>query len=148
MNTAALARSAAVLALLLALMLVFSSAAFAATNQQRKAVVHQAHTYLGVPYGHGPNEMTCTDLTRMSYGPTLGVWLPYTLSGQRRKSHHVRVWRRGDLVFYDSYVNGTMDHVALYVGDGKVIDANAYWGLVLKQPVDSIPGYIIHKRVT
>lgn len=134
------------LALLLA---AFVPEADASTRQERKAVAKQAEKYIGVRYGSGPNRMTCTDLTRMSYGKSLGIWLPGTVYGQKRAGFKVQgPPKRGDLVFYDSYKNGLIDHVALYVGNGQVIDANAYWGKTLKHNWRSIPGYVTHRRVT
>ena len=89
-----------------------------------------ARRYLGRPYssgGQGPGAFCCSGLTRRVYAE-MGISLPSTAS--RQFSHGPRVSTRdlrpGDLVFYYRPVA----HVGIYIGGGKMIDANHPGGSV------------------
>jgi cell wall-associated NlpC family hydrolase len=106
-----------------------SSGSSTATASE-SAVVAEAQKYIGVPYlwgGTDPSKgLDCSGFTQLVYG-NLGVDLPRTSSQQAtagRPVASVADARPGDLVFFD-YSSGRagIDHVGVYVGNGKMIAA-------------------------
>ncbi|MGY1805730.1 transglycosylase SLT domain-containing protein [Blastococcus sp. SYSU D00922] len=94
------------------------------------AVVAQAQKYLGVPYLWGGTDpakgLDCSGFTQLVY-KNLGIDLPRTSSQQATSGQAVASLadaRPGDLVFFD-YSSGRagIDHVGIYIGDGKMIAA-------------------------
>ncbi|MFI0433810.1 MAG: C40 family peptidase [Candidatus Nanopelagicales bacterium] len=93
--------------------------------------VSAAQSVLGSPFvwgGSSPGGFDCSGLTRWSYGQA-GVYLPGGSYNQINYGYPVG-WndlRRGDLVFYGP---GGSQHVAMYYGNGQVIQAsNEYTGV-------------------
>jgi soluble lytic murein transglycosylase-like protein len=94
------------------------------------AVVAQAQKYIGVPYLWGGTDpakgLDCSGFTQLVYG-NLGVDLPRTSSQQAtagRPVASVAEARPGDLVFFDySSSRAGVDHVGIYIGNGKMIAA-------------------------
>jgi probable lipoprotein NlpC len=82
-----------------------------------KKVIEEARDYLGVPYrfgGMSRKGMDCSGLMVLAYRAA-GVELPRTSSlqsttGKRLKKSQVRP---GDLLFFDSNMNGKINHVGL-----------------------------------
>ena len=77
----------------------------------------------GKPYvwgAAGPNAYDCSGITMVAWQQA-GVYLPHNAAAQRRSMQYVNEadLQIGDLVFYYS----DLSHVAIYVGDGKVISA-------------------------
>jgi hypothetical protein len=101
-----------------------------AGSASESAVVTEARKYLGVPYLWGGTDpakgLDCSGFTKLVYG-NLGIDLPRTSSQQATAGTAVASLadaRPGDLVFFD-YSPGRpgIDHVGIYVGDGKMIAA-------------------------
>lgn len=98
-----------------------------AADAAAKAVAF-ARQQLGVPYiwgGDGPAEggFDCSGLTRAAYA-TAGVTIPRTADLQWRAGPAIPIGQAlqpGDLLFYGTVTKAT--HVALYVGDSRVIHA-------------------------
>jgi hypothetical protein len=94
------------------------------------AVVAEAQKYLGVPYlwgGTDPSKgLDCSGLTQLVY-KNLGVDLPRVASQQAtagRPVASVADAHPGDLMFFDySSSSAGIDHVGIYVGNGKMIAA-------------------------
>jgi peptidoglycan DL-endopeptidase CwlO len=94
------------------------------------AVVAEAQKYIGVPYlwgGTDPSKgLDCSGFTQLVYG-NLGVDLPRTSSQQATAGTavaSVKDARPGDLVFFDySTSRAGVDHVGIYIGNGKMIAA-------------------------
>jgi cell wall-associated NlpC family hydrolase len=92
--------------------------------------VTEARKYLGVPYLWGGTDpakgLDCSGFTKLVYG-NLGIDLPRTSSQQATAGTAVASLadaRPGDLVFFDhSPGRPGIDHVGIYVGDGKMIAA-------------------------
>ncbi|GGN68011.1 hypothetical protein GCM10010112_31910 [Actinoplanes lobatus] len=94
-----------------------------------------AFNQIGKPYGYGdsgPGSYDCSGLTMAAWAAA-GKSLPHNAAAQY--SATARISRSdlepGDLVFYRS--NG---HVAIYVGDGKIIDAPSAGRDVLYRTID------------
>ncbi|RFU22871.1 transglycosylase SLT domain-containing protein [Geodermatophilus marinus] len=106
------------------------STAAAAGAASEAAVVTEARRYLGVPYRWGGTDpatgLDCSGFTQLVYG-NLGISLPRTSSQQATAGTAVASLDRarpGDLVFFDnSRSRPGVDHVGIYLGDGKMIAA-------------------------
>ncbi|MBM7791403.1 C40 family peptidase [Tenggerimyces flavus] len=99
------------------------------TSAQGRIAVQFARAQLGEPYvfgGDGPGTWDCSGLTMGAWGEA-GVYLPHTARGQYRRSEKLSMdeLRPGDLIFFSRNPGdpGTIYHVAMYVGGGKMIHA-------------------------
>lgn len=111
-------------------------------------IMREARSYAGVPYGKGPNGLTCSEFTRLAYGPPTGVWMPSWDDKQTRYGYAVSRPRRGDLVWFHEYDgNGRATHVAVYSGGGYVWHSSSYWGKVVKTPMMYVEGYRGARRI-
>lgn len=107
-----------------------SSAVTAAGTASETAVVTEASKHLGVPYLWGGTDpakgLDCSGLVQVVFG-NLGIDLPRTSSQQATSGTAVASLadaRAGDLVFFDhSSSRAGIDHVGIYVGNGKMIAA-------------------------
>lgn len=102
-------------------------------------VVDLALSKVGSAYRHaaaGPSAFDCSGLTSWAY-KQIGVTLPRSSGSQT--SAGTKVSRSnlqpGDLVFYYSPVS----HVAIYIGNGQIVDAANYRTGVRVASVDSMP---------
>ena len=101
------------------------------------AAVRVALSELGKPYefgAAGPNAFDCSGLTEYVWAQA-GVFLPHSAAAQYDSIPHVSIsqLQPGDLIFYYTPI----DHVAIYIGNGEVVDAdnpsypvairNVYW---------------------
>lgn len=93
----------------------------------RDQVVDYALQFVGNPYVYGGTSLTNgTDCS----GFTMGVYKKFSISLSRTsrsqaydgKSIKRSELKKGDLVFYAT--GGTITHVALYIGDGKIVHAS------------------------
>ena len=98
-------------------------------------VISYAKSALGKPYIWGGKDLTKgTDCSGLCYASYLkvGITLPRVSKNMAKDSSLLSVkpdtkqLLPGDLVFYHNLSNGVVDHVALYLGDGKVIHASGY----------------------
>jgi cell wall-associated NlpC family hydrolase len=93
-------------------------------------VVAEARKYLGIPYvwgGTNPDVgLDCSGLTQLVY-KNLGYDIPrvsYEQATAGRRVDSLADARPGDLVFYDySSSRDGIDHVGIYIGDGRMIAA-------------------------
>ena len=107
-----------------------ATATAGAGSASESAVVTEARKYLGVPYLWGGTDpakgLDCSGFTKLVYG-NLGIDLPRTSSQQATAGTAVASLadaRPGDLVFFDhSPGRPGIDHVGIYVGDGRMIAA-------------------------
>ncbi|MGK5115373.1 MULTISPECIES: transglycosylase SLT domain-containing protein [unclassified Geodermatophilus] len=114
-----------------------------AGTASESAVVAEARKYLGVPYQWGGTDpatgLDCSGFTQLVYG-NLGVELPRTSSQQATAGTAVASLaqaRPGDLVFFDHSSRPGIDHVGIYIGDGKMIAAPQAGETVKVQDVGS-----------
>ena len=94
----------------------------------------------GAMYGYGadgPNTYDCSGLT-MAAWRTAGVSLPHNAAAQYGAIPHVSrsSLAPGDLVFYRN-----LGHVAIYIGNGRIIAATSYGSPLKNEPVDVMPPY-------
>jgi len=84
--------------------------------------VETALKELGKPYRYGalgPSTFDCSGLTKFAYG-TAGISLPHSAAAQYRSGRRVNrnQLQPGDLIFWRG-----LDHVGLYIGNGKMVHA-------------------------
>lgn len=101
---------------------------------ERKALVNFALQFVGNPYVYGGTSLTngadCSGFV-MSVFKEFGYDLPRVAAAQYEASQKkdISQMETGDLVFYGA---GGINHVALYIGDGKVVHAlNSNKGIVI-----------------
>jgi len=100
------------------------------STASESAVVSQAQQYIGVPYAWGGTDpstgLDCSGLSQLVY-KNLGIELPRTASQQATSGRAVASLadaHPGDLVFFDySSSRAGVDHVGVYIGNGKMIAA-------------------------
>lgn len=101
-----------------------------ASSSEAQAVVAEAKKYLGLPYVWGGTDPTkgldCSGLVQLVY-KNLGYDLPRVSNQQAAAGRPVASMadaQPGDLIAWDnSSRNKGVDHIAIYIGDGKMIEA-------------------------
>ncbi|MET9467950.1 C40 family peptidase [Streptomyces sp. NPDC006544] len=105
-----------------------SSGSGTPVRQGTEGAIAFANSHLGDPYvwgGNGPHGWDCSGLVQAAYR-SAGISLPRVASDQYRATTPVSrsELRRGDLVFWTSDGSAAgVHHVAVYLGDGKYIEA-------------------------
>ena len=105
----------------------------APTKTPRKnidTVVEFAKTKLGSEYvwgANGPNKFDCSGYVKFVFEKTIGVNLPRTSLLQSKVDSKLDYYDLviGDLVFFDTAKKGRVNHVGIYIGDGKFIHASS-----------------------
>ena len=111
-------------------------------NRARASLVRVGLKQLGEQYvagAAGPNRFDCSGFTQYVYKKATGKYLPHYSGAQMNKARRVgkKHLKPGDLMFYGP---GGSQHVAMYIGKGKMVHAtnprtdvridsinNAYW---------------------
>jgi len=119
-----------------------------ASADQGDIAANWALTQLGKPYlwgGAGPGSYDCSGLTMVAWAHA-GVQLLHYTGYQWQEGPHVPLsqLRRGDLLFYATNTSdpSTIHHVAIYIGNGMMVNA-PYTGAFVR--IDSMyaPGGLI-----
>ncbi|WP_172187734.1 C40 family peptidase [Lentilactobacillus kribbianus] len=99
----------------------------AATTQSYSKVYETAKKQLGKRYSWGsvgPHSFDCSGLTKYVYKKSIKKSLPRTAqaqyNGTKKVSKHNR--KKGDLVYFGTSKHN-ISHVGVYIGGGKMIDA-------------------------
>lgn len=99
-----------------------------AVSSLRQKIVSYALRFQGNPYVWGGTSLTngadCSGFTQSIF-KNYGIYIPRTSRAQASSGRRVSLSkiRPGDLIFYTK--NGRINHVALYIGNGKVIGASS-----------------------
>ncbi len=109
------------------------------SNASRDALVAYAMQWVGVsPYVYGgtslQNGIDCSAFTQAIYKNALGKSIPRDSRSQAKACKQIREGdlKLGDLVFYNSGGNSAINHVAMYIGGGKIVHAsNAKLGTIV-----------------
>ncbi len=105
-----------------------SSSSSESGSSLRNSIVSYALQFEGNPYRWGGTSLTngadCSGFTQSVFAH-FGISIPRTSRSQAASGTKVSIdeVRPGDLIFYRK--NGTINHVALYIGNGKVISAKS-----------------------
>lgn len=100
-----------------------------ASANKRQRVVEYALTFLGGPYRYGGNDprtgVDCSGFVRYVLSNAAGVNISRTSASQANEGVAVNdiLMQEGDLLFYSE--GGRINHVAMYIGGGKVIHASS-----------------------
>ena len=111
-----------------------------------------AKANLGVPYrwgGISPRGFDCSGLVKYSYGKA-GKVLPRTAADMfYTKGYRVSSLKAGDLMFFAPNKASRPTHVAIYIGNGKMIQAASSKGVSISYTSNSYwkPRYIGAKRI-
>lgn len=93
----------------------------------RNQVVEYALQFVGKPYvwgGIDPNKgADCSGLTMYVMDKVAGVSLSHCSRSQANEGKKVSKPQIGDLIFYSDA--GRINHVAIYIGDGKIVHASS-----------------------
>lgn len=135
---------------LIALVGLVAAAGLSACTPAQGAIA-AARSQIGMPYvrgGDSPSEggFDCSGLTSYAWKQA-GVTLPRTSSAQYAWTERITKaeLQPGDLVFYSSSRStSSISHVALYAGDGKIIQARRP-GVPLSE--DDLDTYWVSNRV-
>ncbi len=120
------------------------------TRQQINTILKAAYSRIGKPYvwgAVGPDSFDCSGLIGWAYAHA-GVALPRTSQQQWFAGPHVPLSdaRPGDLLFwtYDESDPSNVDHVAMYIGDGKMVVAphTGDWVRIKPVPLSHLAGVV------
>lgn len=104
-----------------------SSSTISSSSGTGSDAASYAQKFVGNPYSYGGTSLTngtdCSGFTQSVYS-RFGVSLPRTSGSQASSGSKVDInnLKAGDLVFYAS--NGSINHVAMYIGGGRVVHAS------------------------
>jgi hypothetical protein len=119
----------------------------AVSRYQADRIIRTARRYVGRPYSFGAStgdtsRFDCSSLTQYAYG-VHGIYLPRSSRAQARVGRYVPVSqiRAGDLLFFywpGRYrSNKIVGHVAIYMGNGYVIQATPSRGVHITNAANS-----------
>ncbi len=100
-----------------------------------RALLDEAYTWIGTPYTYGGHSRTGTDCSGFVmevYRRALNFSLPRSTSEQSEACAEVAFHdlRPGDLIFFHNGRSDTINHVGIYVGNGKFIHASSSQGVM------------------
>lgn len=104
-----------------------SSNTTSSSSASGSAIASFAQKFVGNPYVYGGTSLTngtdCSGFTQSVFR-NFGISIPRTSSAQSGSGQSVSVSsvQPGDLIFYAS--NGSINHVAMYIGGGQVVHAS------------------------
>lgn len=108
--------------------------------KKRRQVVEYAMQFVGGRYVYGgsdPNRgVDCSGFTRYVLSQSASINLPHSSRGQSSYGKPVSVdeMQPGDLLFYSG--SGGINHVAMYIGDGKIVHASTEKTGIKTSPYD------------
>lgn len=102
----------------------------AKTQTARQNLVNYALQFVGGPYRAGGNDprtgVDCSGFVRYVMQHGAGISMNRSSGSQATQGHAVNSsqMQPGDLLFYSG--NSGINHVAMYIGDGKIVHASTY----------------------
>lgn len=115
------------LSLVFAFIVVGPTQTWASHSNLADRIIDDGEKYLGTPYVFGSSTKTtktfdCSSFTKRIFAEN-GIYLPRDSRQQSKMGKKVsfKNIRKGDLLFFDTNRDKTIDHVALYAGNGKLL---------------------------
>lgn len=102
-----------------------------------RKVIDAACDWIGVPYLYGGNTrkgVDCSGLVCMAFETGAGIRLPRSSSDQAEACRKVKrsAVKPGDLFFFTNKKGGgRINHVALYIGDNRVVHSTTSRGVII-----------------
>lgn len=105
-------------------------------NRFQQSLLTEAERWVGTPYRYGGMDSSgidCSGLVFRIYQRVYGKTLPRQARLQRKLGQSVsrRYLKPGDLLFFRFTGSGGINHVGIYLGDGRFIHASAKQGVVI-----------------
>lgn len=104
--------------------------------EQTQALLREADKWLGTKYRYGGNTtagVDCSGLMCNLFNIALSIKLPR--SSAQQKEYCSSIKRKdlivGDLVFFKTSSKGKINHVGMYIGDGKMVHASSSKGVII-----------------
>ncbi|WP_373598574.1 SH3 domain-containing protein [Paraclostridium bifermentans] len=99
-------------------------------SQGADAVISLGMQQLGKPYvwgAEGPNSFDCSGFTQYVFKNAAGINLPRVSREQARFGTAISRsnLQKGDLIFFDTDHNGSVNHVGIYMGNNEFIHASS-----------------------
>ncbi|MZQ82810.1 NlpC/P60 family protein [Paenibacillus sp. 5J-6] len=125
----------------------------AASTSEANGVVSTARSYIGkVRYNFGVRDakrliLDCSSFTQLVFAKN-GITIPWSSTEQAKLGTAVKKkanLRAGDLVFFSTSRPGRIDHVGIYVGNGKFVSNTASSSVVM---LDMNAGYWKNRFIT
>ncbi len=97
-----------------------------------------AERWLGIPYRYGGNDrkgIDCSGLAVQLYREVFRYKLPRNAAAQRKLGYavHPPYLKPGDLLFFRFKGEEGIEHVAVYLGDGRFVHASRSRGVVINK---------------
>ncbi len=105
-------------------------------SEARQRLFAYAEQFIGTPYVYGGTSLTggidCSSYVQQCFRNVFGIQLPRTTREQINHGRAITMneAKAGDLLFYRD-ANGTVNHVAIYMGDGKILHAAQSFGRII-----------------
>ena len=105
-------------------------------SETRQRLFAYAEQFIGTPYKYGGtdlyNGIDCSSYVQQCFRNAIGISLPRTSREQVNCGIPISLAeaKPGDLLFYAD-ATGTIDHVVMYMGDGKILQAAQSLGQVI-----------------
>lgn len=131
----------------------------ATASEQIEKLLRESKRYIGAKYKYGatlaeaPNLFDCSSYTQLVF-KNVGIQLPRVSRDQASVGVAVSNLKAGDLMFFtmkDTYTDGRVAHVGIYMGDGNMIHASTSKGVTITTNVLQnsywSKNYLFSKRV-
>jgi cell wall-associated NlpC family hydrolase len=123
------------------------------SSNKADKIIDLAKTLLEKKYvwgSEGPNTFDCSGFTQYVFKKAAGISLPRVSRDQSKFGQSVSKsqLQKGDLVFFDTEGsnNGNVTHVAIYMGNNKIIHASSSKGKVVISELDSYSKSFVNAR--
>ncbi len=104
--------------------------------QETRALLAEASKWLGTSYRYGGDTRSgvdCSGLVLNLYRSALAIKLPRSSAQQQEYCSRIskKDLMEGDLVFFVTGKGGKVNHVGMYIGDGRMIHSSASRGVIV-----------------